>query len=70
MEIAAQSSKLENIERKTNYLEENENFRTTVITYVRSAIKFTTLISAYIAHRWYPRNGVQERVKYIRKYLT
>ena len=31
--------KLENIEKKTNYFEENENFRTIVIRYVRSAIK-------------------------------
>jgi len=37
------SLKLENVVRKTNYLEENENFTTTVITYFRyfrSAIKF------------------------------
>ena len=32
------SLKLENIERKINYLEENKNFGTTVITYVTSAI--------------------------------
>jgi len=62
--------KLENIERKRNYLEENVYFRTTVITYVRSAIKCLRLLLVYITHHCYPRNGVQERVKYFRKYST
>ena len=53
-----------------NYLEKNENFRTTVITYVSSAIKSPRLLLVYIAHHCDPRNGVQERVKYFRKYLT
>ena len=39
--------KLENIERKTNYLEENENFRTTVIRYVLLAIKIPRLLLVY-----------------------
>ena len=62
--------KLENIERKTNYLEENENFRTTVITYVRWAIKWQPLLLVYITQRCYPNNGVQKKVKYFRKYST
>ena len=62
--------KLEIIERKTNYLEENENFRTTVITYRRSAIKRQRLLLVYITHPCYCNNGVQEKVKYFRKYST
>ena len=62
--------KLEIIERKTNYLEENENFRTTVIKYRRSAIKWQPLLLVYITHPCYPNNGVQEAVKYFRKYST
>ena len=50
--------------------EKNQNFRTTVITYVRSAVKCPRLLVVYIAHHGYPRNGVQERVKYFRKYST
>ena len=51
----------------------NENFTTTVITSVRSAIKCLPLLLVHIihiAHHCYPRNGVQERVKYFRKNST
>jgi len=51
--------KVGNMERKINHLEENGNFRNTVITYVRSAIKCLRLLLVYIAHHCYPRNGVQ-----------
>ena len=54
----------------TNYLEENENFRTTVITYVRWAIKWQLLLLVYITHPCYPNNGIQEAVKYFCKYST
>ena len=44
--------------------------RTTVITYRRSAIRWQRLLLVYITHPCYPNNGVQEEVKYFRKYST
>jgi len=51
--------KIRKYREKDRLFGKNENFRTTVITYVCLAIKWARLLLVYITDHYYPRNGVK-----------